>query len=104
MPGVAVPAQGEAYRRLPHAVSDRQERIGEQFETVPPLPVPPFQAEVGQRCGSAGRWGDMLDDSEILSIIKSISDRSLYKIGMSLVLEANMAGGKDNITVILLSF
>ena len=47
---------------------------------------------------------DMLNDEEILNIIHSIKDRSLYKIGLSLVLQANLAGGLDNITVILLSF
>lgn len=46
----------------------------------------------------------MLDDIKILSLITSIEDRSLYKIGLSLVLEANLAGGEDNITVVLLSF
>ena len=47
---------------------------------------------------------DMLDDEEILTIIHSIKDKSLFKIGLSLVLQANLAGGLDNITVILLSF
>jgi len=47
---------------------------------------------------------DMLDDEEILTIIQSIKDKSLFKIGLSLVLQANLAGGLDNITVILLSF
>jgi protein phosphatase len=47
---------------------------------------------------------DMLDDEEILNIIHSIKDKSLFKIGLSLVLQANLAGGQDNITVILLSF
>lgn len=47
---------------------------------------------------------NMLDDSEIVAIINSIEDRSLYKIGISLVLRANLAGGLDNITVVLLSF
>jgi protein phosphatase len=47
---------------------------------------------------------DMLDDEEILTIINSIKDNSLYKIGLSLVLQANLVGGLDNITVILLSF
>jgi len=45
----------------------------------------------------------MLEDSRILSVIKSIEDRSLYKIGLSLVLQANLAGGLDNITVVLIS-
>ena len=47
---------------------------------------------------------DMLDDEEISDIIHSIKDKSLFKIGLSLVLQANLAGGQDNITVILLSF
>jgi serine/threonine protein phosphatase PrpC len=46
----------------------------------------------------------MLEDQKMLSIIDSIEDRSLYKIGLSLVLQANLAGGADNITVVLLSF
>jgi protein phosphatase len=47
---------------------------------------------------------NMIDDDKILEIINSIKDRSLYKIGLSLVLQANLAGGLDNITVVLLSF
>ena len=47
---------------------------------------------------------NMLEDDEILTIIQSIGDGSLYKIGLSLVLKANLAGGLDNITVVLLSF
>ena len=46
----------------------------------------------------------MLEDDEILTIVKSVVDKSLYKIGLSLVLKANLAGGLDNITVVLLSF
>jgi len=46
----------------------------------------------------------MIDDDKILEIINSIKDRSLYKIGLKLVLEANLAGGLDNITTVLLSF
>lgn len=46
----------------------------------------------------------MLDDEQILSIIRGIEDKSLYKIGLSLVLKANLAGGMDNITVVLFSF
>jgi PPM family protein phosphatase len=45
----------------------------------------------------------MLEDSKILSLMESIEDRSLYKIGLSLVLQANLAGGLDNITVVLIS-
>lgn len=46
----------------------------------------------------------MLEDSKILEVIDGIQDKSLYKMGMSLVLEANLAGGMDNITVVLLYF
>jgi serine/threonine protein phosphatase PrpC len=46
----------------------------------------------------------MLDDNAILKIISAIEDKSLYKIGLSLVLKANLAGGTDNITVVLLGF
>ncbi|MDB9823424.1 protein phosphatase 2C domain-containing protein, partial [Deltaproteobacteria bacterium] len=46
----------------------------------------------------------MVDDDKILEIINSVKDGSLYKIGLSLVLEANLSGGLDNITVVLLSF
>jgi protein phosphatase len=45
----------------------------------------------------------MLEDDRILSLVQSIEDRSLYKIGLSLVLQANLAGGLDNITVVLIS-
>ena len=45
----------------------------------------------------------MLEDSRILSLMESIEDRSLYKIGLTLVLQANLAGGLDNITVVLIS-
>ena len=47
---------------------------------------------------------NMLDDGEILAIINSMEDGLLYKISLSLILEANLAGGLDNITVVLLSF
>lgn len=47
---------------------------------------------------------NMIDDDKILEIIHSIKDRSLYKIGLSLALQANLAGGLDNITIVLLSF
>ena len=46
----------------------------------------------------------MIDDDKILNIINSIKDRSLYKIALSLALQANLAGGLDNITVVLVSF
>jgi len=47
---------------------------------------------------------NMVNDNKILKIIESVQDRSLYKIGLSLVLEANLAGGTDNITVVLILF
>lgn len=47
---------------------------------------------------------NMINNDKILKIIESVKDESLYKIGLSLVLEANLAGGTDNITVVLLSF
>jgi serine/threonine protein phosphatase PrpC len=45
-----------------------------------------------------------LSDEEILAITLPIPDRALYKIGLSLVLKANLAGGKDDTTVILIAF
>jgi serine/threonine protein phosphatase PrpC len=45
-----------------------------------------------------------LSDEEILAITLSIPDRALYKIGLSLILKANLAGGRDDITVILIAF
>lgn len=47
---------------------------------------------------------NMISDDKMLKIIESVQDKSLYKIGLSLVLEANLAGGTDNITVVLVSF
>jgi protein phosphatase len=47
---------------------------------------------------------NMIEDEKILSIISSIKDKSLYKIGLSLALNANLSGGRDNITVVLLYF
>ncbi|MFC1891517.1 Stp1/IreP family PP2C-type Ser/Thr phosphatase [Thermodesulfobacteriota bacterium] len=47
---------------------------------------------------------NMLSDTEMLEIISSIGDHSLYKIGISLALKANLAGGSDNITLVLISF
>ena len=47
---------------------------------------------------------NMLSDDEILAAIGEIRDKSLYKIGVSLVLKANLAGGADNIAVVLLAF
>jgi serine/threonine protein phosphatase PrpC len=50
-----------------------------------------------------GLYG-MIDDNNILSIINDIREKSLYQIGITLVLKANLAGGIDNITIVLLSF
>lgn len=47
---------------------------------------------------------DMLDDNEILAIISSIREKGLHEAGLSLVQKANLAGGLDNITVVLISF
>ena len=46
----------------------------------------------------------VLEDRQLLNIIASIKDRSLFKIGLSLVLNANLAGGPDNITIVLIDF
>jgi protein phosphatase len=45
-----------------------------------------------------------LTDREILGIVLSVPDRTLYKIGLSLVLKANLAGGRDDTTVVLVAF
>lgn len=47
---------------------------------------------------------DMIGDKEILTTANIFESRSLEKIGLSLIQQANLAGGRDNITVILLSF
>ena len=46
----------------------------------------------------------MLDDNDILNIINNNREKSLYKMGITMILKANLAGGTDNITVVLLSF
>lgn len=46
---------------------------------------------------------DMLSDKEILAAINS-SKTSLEEMSLSLTQQANLAGGQDNITIILLSF
>ncbi|MFC1840799.1 serine/threonine-protein phosphatase, partial [Thermodesulfobacteriota bacterium] len=50
-----------------------------------------------------GLYG-MIDDNNILSIINDIRGKSLYQLGITLILKANLAGGMDNITIVLLSF
>ena len=47
---------------------------------------------------------NMLSNEEMLATVSGIRDKSLYKIGISLVLKANLAGGADNIAVVLLAF
>ncbi len=47
---------------------------------------------------------DMLGDDEILKGIVSTGSKSLEHAAHSLIQDANRAGGRDNITVILLSF
>jgi len=47
---------------------------------------------------------DMIGDKEILTTANVFGGKSLKKIGLSLIQQANLAGGRDNITVILLCF
>ena len=47
---------------------------------------------------------DMLSDEEILKSIGSTESKSLEHSAYSLIQDANRAGGRDNMTVILLSF
>lgn len=47
---------------------------------------------------------DMLEDSWIEEMVHADMETTLFKVGLSLVLEANLAGGLDNITVVLLFF
>jgi serine/threonine protein phosphatase PrpC len=47
---------------------------------------------------------DMLEDIKILETIESNRGKSLEHSGRSLIDQANLAGGRDNITVVLLSF
>jgi protein phosphatase len=47
---------------------------------------------------------DMLSDEEILKSIGSTERKSLEHVAHTLIQDANRAGGRDNITVILLSF
>jgi len=47
---------------------------------------------------------DMLRDKEILAVINSSKKKFLEKMSLSLTQQANLAGGQDNITIILLSF
>jgi protein phosphatase len=46
----------------------------------------------------------MIDDNDILTIIKNTREKTLYKMGVTLILKANLAGGTDNITVMLIAF
>ena len=66
-----------------------------------------FQADIQEKdlfllC-TDGLYG-MIDDNNILSIINDARKKSLYQMGITLVLKANLAGGMDNITIVLLSF
>lgn len=45
-----------------------------------------------------------LSDKEILAIISFFENKYLKKIALSLIQQVNLAGGRDNTTVILLSF
>ena len=47
---------------------------------------------------------NLIDDDLILDIIRNNCNKSLYQMGISLIIKANMSGGTDNITVVLLSF
>ncbi len=47
---------------------------------------------------------DMLSNEEILDAINSVEGKALERTGITLMERANLAGGKDNITVILISF
>jgi len=47
---------------------------------------------------------DMLGDGEILQAIRSVRTEPLETMGIHLIEKANLAGGEDNITVILISF
>lgn len=47
---------------------------------------------------------NMLNNSEIHETISNTLNGDLYKSGLSLIAKANMAGGGDNITVVLLAF
>ena len=47
---------------------------------------------------------DMIGDKEILTTANVFKSKSVKKIGLSLIQQANLAGGRDNITVVLLSF
>ncbi|MBN2418536.1 MAG: serine/threonine-protein phosphatase [Deltaproteobacteria bacterium] len=52
---------------------------------------------------SDGLYSAMKDD-QILKIIRNNSDKTLYQMGVSLIIKANMAGGMDDITVVIISF
>jgi len=46
----------------------------------------------------------MIGDKEILTTANVFEKKSLKKTGLALIQQANLAGGRDNITIILLSF
>ena len=77
------------------------------IEPLKNIKVDLFPAEIGTRdlfllC-SDGLY-DMLEDEEIVEAINSFKGKSLEKAGRTLIERANLAGGKDNITIILISF
>jgi serine/threonine protein phosphatase PrpC len=77
------------------------------IEPLSAIKVDVFPAEIREKdlylfC-SDGLY-DMLGDDEILETINSLKSESLEKAGTSLLERANLAGGRDNITVILILF
>ncbi len=92
------------------ALCDPQKHILTSALGIEPLKnikVDLFPAEIGTKdlfllC-SDGLY-DMLDDEEIVEAINSFKGKSLEKAGRTLIERANLAGGKDNITIILISF
>jgi serine/threonine protein phosphatase PrpC len=77
------------------------------IETLAKIKVDIFPAEIRDEdmfllC-SDGLY-DMLDDTEILEAMSSVKTESLEKAGTALIERANLAGGKDNITIILILF
>jgi serine/threonine protein phosphatase PrpC len=77
------------------------------IEPLSAITVDIFPAEIREKdlylfC-SDGLY-NMLGDGEILEAINSVKAESLEKAGISLLERANLAGGRDNITVILILF